>query len=151
MPILWSPPNNLLGSQSACDYQHPEKTLLVPITDTDQETVIEKLKKRCKKFKDNVLPAVNHPHKDSMIRAANFLAKPIPSKPELRSVLDMIQQNEDILHIRVYYGVDENGEHVFFMVPIREGGMIIEKADTIFLDNCCHCPPMSNCPNDQLL
>jgi hypothetical protein len=116
MPTLWTPPkDSSLYSLSACDYQNPANNALVPINDTAQETVIEKLKKRCKKYKDDVISSAPLPHKDNLIRAANFLVHPDPANPQRASLLGILEQNiKDILFVRVYYGVEENGESAFY-------------------------------------
>jgi hypothetical protein len=144
MPTLWTRLKSKdTDATPACDFQTLENNQFITIESTSQDPILEKLKKRCKKFKEELIDT--SPHKEKIIRAANFKLNGD------RSVMEMIKKNPNMFFLRVYYGIDDNGEHVCFLSLTPEDNPNVSIADPIFLDNCCHCPPMSNCPKDQLL
>lgn len=119
----------------SCNYSDLTQNIFV-----EQQVTIEDLKKRCARYKE-LLDSLQAPE-NSMIRAANFTSE---------SVLQMLQQSPSSAFIRVYYGIEENGEHVLFMAPVTEAGTLTTANDTIYVDSCCECPPLRNCPEDELL
>jgi hypothetical protein len=68
-------------------------------------------------------------------------------------VRQLLDQSPGSAFIRVYYGIEENGEHRLFMAPVAEAGTLTmaQTTDMLFVDDCCHCPPRLNCPADALL
>ncbi|WP_242917392.1 hypothetical protein [Pontibacter liquoris] len=107
----------------------------------EEQVTIEALQARCARYRD-LLASLQPPQENTMIRAANFTTD---------SVLQLIQQSPTSAFIRVYYGLDENGEHLLFMAPVSDAGTLAMTEETIYVDDCCRCPPMGNCPEDPLL
>ena len=137
MPILISPKVESLQMQtSSCSFHNPAQNEF-----TTQQVTMEELKERCDRYA-KLLASLQPPQDATMIRAANFTTD---------SVLQMLQQYPGSTFIRVYYGIDEAGNHLLFMAPVPDSESQIAQEDTIYVDGCCHCPPMGNCPNDGLL
>ncbi|PRY09840.1 hypothetical protein CLV24_11744 [Pontibacter ummariensis] len=137
MPILLTrQKDDVLAKSQPCDFSDPSLNQIV-----EQQTTIEEMKKRCDRYKQ-LLASLQPPQDNTMIRAANFTTD---------SVLQMIQQSPSSSFIRVYYGIEESGEHVLFMAPVTEAGTLAAEEETIYVDDCCRCPPLSNCPADGLL
>lgn len=107
----------------------------------EQEITIEELKKRCARYRE-LLASLQPSQEQTMIQASNFTTE---------SVLQLIQRSPGSAFIRVYYGIEENGEHRLFMAPVSEAGNLVTEDSSIYVDDCCHCPPRLNCPADELL
>ncbi|MDX5483202.1 MAG: hypothetical protein LPK07_16095 [Hymenobacteraceae bacterium] len=125
-----------LEQRPACNFSEPSQNVLV-----EQQVTLEELKKRCARYKE-LLASLQPPQDQSMIRAANFTSE---------SVLRMLQQNPQSTFIRVYYGIDAQGEHLLFMAPVTNTASLAAEEDTLYVEACCACPPLRNCPADELL
>ncbi len=126
----------LLEDVQPCNFSDSEQNQLVA-----QQVTIEELRNRCDRYK-KLLTSLQPAQDTTMIRAANFTTD---------SILQMIQQSPTSAFIRVYYGIDETGEHRLFMAPVTEAGTLAAEEDTLYVDDCCRCPPLLNCPADELL
>ncbi|MFB9862737.1 hypothetical protein [Rufibacter immobilis] len=135
MPKLLTPTSRE-AQTPLCQFSQPTQNVL-----EEQQVPMEELKARCDRYYDH-LSALQPPQENIMLRAANFT---------VASIQQMIQASPDSAFIRVYYGIKENGEHELFMVPVNPDGTPDSNADTVYVDNCCACPPMGNCSNDELL
>ena len=137
MPTLFTRPKNKLNRASALyNFKNAaaEKFEM-------QQTTIEELKARCDRYAA-MLATLSSPLRAKMVRATNFRAD---------AVADLLAQNPDYAFIRIYNGIDEHGNHLLFMAPAGHDGASITEEDTIWLDDCCRCPPMGNCPSDPIL
>ncbi|MBA9077450.1 hypothetical protein [Rufibacter quisquiliarum] len=106
-----------------------------------QQVPVAELKARCDRYY-HYLAALQPPQENTMLRAANFT---------VASILEMLQESPQSNFIRVYYGIKENGEHELFMAPITADGTPDTSEEAVYADDCCACPPMSNCSNDEFL
>ena len=80
-----------------------------------------------------------------MIRASSFTAD---------SLQQLLQAHPGAAFFRVYYGVRENGEHLLFIGAVQEETVTAfasKSGESLYVENCCHCPPRLNCPQDELL
>lgn len=123
----------------------------------EQHVPLTELKMRCTRYKD-YLAALQPPQENIMVRAASFTVD---------SVLQVIQKNPQAAFIRVYNGIDENGQHLLFMAPVTQTGSTTEEVasfstteesttstseeEITVADSCCECPPLRNCQGDELL
>ncbi|WP_192822816.1 hypothetical protein [Rufibacter sp. LB8] len=136
-----------------CNFSEPTANVMV-----EQQIPIEDLKLRCDRYKD-YLAALQPPQDNLMIRASNFTTD---------SVLQLIQANPGSAFIRVYYGIKEDGQHVFFMGAVEDSTSLltqdtsvssVESTDTggetpgdpTYIDDCCSCPPRGGCQDDPLI
>jgi len=155
MPKLITRKKNSATVQAEpCNFIDPSQNAFV-----EQQVPLDEFKARCARYYD-YLAALQPPQENTMIRAANFTTD---------AVLRLLQQNPASAFIRVYYGIDANGEHGLFMAPVPEetaataaGGTDLPAAGTatseeaaadelLYVDDCCVCPPRLNCPRDGLL
>lgn len=124
-----------------CDFGNPENNVLL-----SQEVTPGELKANCDRYwqlLQTQAPALA----DTMIRASSFTAD---------SLQQLLSAHPDATFFRVYYGVRENGEHLLFMGPVQEeeetvASFTTESEESLYVENCCHCPPRLNCPKDELL
>lgn len=128
--------DNLQEQAQPCNFSDLSQNEFVEV-----EVSLEELRARCTRYKD-YLAALQPPQDGTMIRAANFTTD---------SVLQMIQQNPSSSFIRVYYGIEENGEHRLFMAPVNDVSSLTTETELTYVDDCCRCPPRMNCPEDELL
>ena len=77
-----------------------------------------------------------------MIQAANFTTD---------SAQCMLQCIPDSVFSRVYHSIDENGENTVFTAPVMEAGFLVAEENTLYVEACGACPPLRNCPRDELL
>lgn len=133
MPTLITPKTN--EQDAPCNYSSLSQNVF-----EERHVTIDELKQRCARYKE-LLDSLQAPE-ESMIRAANFTTD---------SVLMMLQQNPSSSFIRVYFGIEENGKPVLFMTPVTEAGTLSTEDETIYVDDCCACPPRLNCPEDEIL
>ncbi|TXK33749.1 hypothetical protein FVR03_18775 [Pontibacter qinzhouensis] len=108
---------------------------------TETAVTLQELRDRCDRYK-TYLASLQPPQGDIMIRAANFTTE---------SVLRMIGHSPDSPFIRVYYGIGDDGRHLLFLAPVQQAGVLAKGDNTIYVDDCCACPPIRNCPGDELL
>ncbi len=125
-----------LKQPEPCNLSAPAENVMV-----EQQVPIEEFKERCDRYL-KLLSSLQLPQQNTMVRAANFTTE---------SVLQMIQSSPGSSFIRVYYGIDANGEHGLFMAPISEAGSLDTNEETVYVDDCCACPPLGNCQDDPLL
>lgn len=57
---------------------------------------------------------------------------------------ELIEENQSN-HVKVYYAIDEVGDHFLFLAPTQADGRAREDVDTTVSLCCCTRPP---CPND---
>ena len=125
-----------------CNFSEPSMNVMVA-----EQTTIEELRQRCARYLE-LLKSLQPSQENVMIRATNFT---------VGSVQQLIQDNPDSTFLRVYYGIEETGEHIMFMGAVTEGAMATASAEgtpeagTDYVDTCCSCPPMGDCKNDELL
>lgn len=138
MPTLLTRSNDASSPEFPCNFSDPSQNQLVAL-----QVTLEELQARCARYRtllSSLLPSQEH----IMIQAANFTTD---------SVRQLLAHSPDSAFIRVYYGIEENGEHRLFMAPVSGAGTLSEPEteDLLFVDDCCHCPPRRNCPADELL
>lgn len=137
MPRLFTRPKNKLNRSTApYDFKNASREEFEM-----QQTTIEELKARCDRY-EAMLATLSSPVRAKMLRATNFRAD---------AVADMLAQHPGYTFIRIYNGIDEQGNHLMFMAPAGHDGASFTEEDTIWLDDCCRCPPMGNCPADPIL
>ncbi|MBB6611769.1 hypothetical protein H7F15_12025 [Pontibacter sp. Tf4] len=137
MPTLITRKTDGLQEQTQpCNFSDVNQNEFVELDVTHEE-----LRQRCARYKA-YLAALQPPQDNTMIRAANFTTD---------SVLQMIQQSPGSAFIRVYYGIEENGEHRLFMAPVNDANSLTTETDLTYVDDCCRCPPLLNCPADDLM
>lgn len=137
MPTLLTRKKDDLQEQAQpCNFSDAAQNELIAMP-----TSLEMLKKRCARYEE-LLSSLQPPQENSMIRAASFTTD---------SVLKMIRQSPASSFIRVYYGIEASGEHLLFMAPVKQDGMLAAEEDTLYVDDCCRCPPLRNCPEDPLV
>jgi len=126
-----------LEQESPCNFNDLTQNKFV-----EQKITSSDLQQRCARYAD-LLASLQPSQLGTMLQAANFTTD---------SVLQLIQQNPGSAFLRVYYGIDETGEHRLFMGPVSDSSSVTAMdEETLYVDDCCHCPPMGNCPNDELL
>lgn len=125
-----------LDQTPPCNFSDPTQNVF-----QEQQVTIEELEARCARYQQ-LLASLQPPQDQTMIRAANFTTD---------SVQLLLQQSPNSTFIRVYYGIDENGEHMLFMAPVTETGSLVAEEETVYVEACCACPPLRNCPEDELL
>lgn len=138
--LLTKTPAGSFTETPPCDFGNPEKNVL-----HSQDVTPEELKANCDRYWQ-LLQAQAPSLADTMIRASTFTAE---------SVRQLLSAHPDANFFRVYYGVRENGEHLLFMGPAQEDDTAVSPAagseESLYVENCCHCPPRMNCPKDELL
>lgn len=106
-----------------------------------QQASIEELQERCRKYEE-MIATLDSPLREKMVRATNF---------RVDALRDMLDQNIGYTYVRVYNGIDTDGNHMLFMAPAGQDGITIAGDDTVWQDDCCRCPPMGNCNDDPIL
>lgn len=106
-----------------------------------QQASIAELQERCRKYEE-MIATLDSPLREKMVRATNF---------RVDALRDMLVQNPAYTYVRVYNGIDTDGNHLLFMAPAGQDGVSIAEDDTVWLDDCCRCPPMGNCNDDPIL
>ncbi len=114
--------------------------------DLREEKVIEL--KDLKKFFDSFnaerakLPAGGF--KDKVLLGANFLVD------DIQLVLE--QNKGNLSFLRLYLGIDENGDHILCLAPVDKSKKVIIKTGTYYVTQCCGYPPhTANFKGDPIL
>ena len=132
MPIFVAPPNRF--SQNDCVYDNADENKLeetfYETTDVFQEAVT--------RFEEKVKSAISSADAGALIRYSNFLSV---------KVLQLID-NSGCTFIRVFNAIDASGDHFTFMVPLDAAGTPMKSPDTIYLAQCCACPPKCRTKGD---
>jgi hypothetical protein len=132
-----------------CDFTASTLNVMV-----EEQVSQQELQARCVRYYD-YLAALQPPQETIMLRASNFTTE---------SVLQLIQSNPTSTFLRVYYGINEFGEHGLFMGAVTEqpatagststAGITASETtteDPTYVEECCACPPRGNCQDDTLL
>jgi hypothetical protein len=81
----------------------------------------------------DTLPSAVAGFKNKVLLAANFLVD---------DVVKIIDQNkDDLLFLRVYVGINEDGDHALFIAPVDKSKHVIVKDGTFYTTECCGYPP----------
>ncbi len=128
MPILVTPPMNGL-ERAACDYATPENN---PLQEIQLDASLHPLKDAAARFEEKTNRSIPEEEARGLVKYSNFLSV---------RVLELINQS-GCTFIRVFNAVHEGGFHFTFMVPLDANGDPIKLEATIYLVQCCACPPM---------
>ncbi|MFT3681861.1 MAG: hypothetical protein QM791_16430 [Ferruginibacter sp.] len=117
------------NAQSGCNFSDPSANVM-----EQSPAPVQSVRDCIDRYEQFVNTSVAPGEADKVVRYSNF---------RIQDILLMISENLDCSFLRIYNGIDADGNHFKIMLPVQQdaAGVTKQQEDTLYIMDCCRCKP----------